>query len=235
MGASFTRQPIRPPPEVHAGGLMVAFGRGACCHWASARRCVGDQAPSPSSVQLGAAGPAVLSAHGQVSGLATSGPTGRRHGGLRHGDASPLATSVMSAGRSGGFGTGPDAASGSGTASHQRLAATAGRRAVTASEPTLPPSFVQRSAWRRISARARSAAGRAGCPPAIMRNVVRGTSSDAHLAPQRQHASSWPAIGARQERHRRGTWRWRIAQLVPESRSPVGASACSIEGRLFRR
>jgi hypothetical protein len=49
-------------------------------------------------------------------------------------------------------------------------------------------------------------------PPGITRSAVRGPSSDAHWTPQRQHASSWRAIGAWQERHKRGTCRSRIAQ-----------------------
>ena len=48
--------------------------------------------------------------------------------------------------------------------------------------------------------------------PAIACNVAGGTSSEAHLLPQCQHAPSWRAIGAWQARHKRGKWRWRMAQ-----------------------
>jgi len=60
-----------------------------------------------------------------------------------------------------------------------------GSGAVT-SEAKLPPSFVQRSA----SSVSVSAA------PGISRNVVWGSASGAHSVPQRQHVSSWRAIGA---------------------------------------
>jgi hypothetical protein len=40
-------------------------------------------------------------------------------------------------------------------------------------------------------------------------SVVRGSASGAHSVPQRQHVPSWLAIGARQERHKRGKCRWR--------------------------
>ena len=53
----------------------------------------------------------------------------------------------------------------------------------------------------------------AGAPPSITRSAVRGSSSFAHWVPQRQHASSWRAIGAWQERHRRGKCRSRMTQL----------------------
>jgi len=87
-----------------------------------------------------------------------------------------------------------------------------------------PPSFIQRASSPRAEARA-GPAGRARCPPAITRNVVGATSSDAHGAPQRQHPSSWRAIGAWQERHKRGTCRSRMAQRSFPSGSPVAASA----------
>jgi hypothetical protein len=73
------------------------------------------------------------------------------------------------------------------TASLYLLAAVAGSGAVT-SEAKLPPSFVQRSASSVC----------VSASPEISRKVVRGSSSGAHSVPQRQQASSWRAIGARQ-------------------------------------
>jgi hypothetical protein len=116
-----------------------------------------------------------------------------------------------------------------------RRAATARGGAAATSGPTLPPSFVQRSSSRRASALPSSATACASRRTAIARNLVGGASSDAHWVPQRQHESSWRAIGARQERHRRGTCRSLMAQRScprADGRSPT--SPCSIEGRLFR-
>ena len=124
----------------------------------------------------------------------------------------------------------------SGTASRHPVAAAAPGGVRAAPEPTLPPSLVQRSASRRASALARSSNSRDDLPPAITRSVARGPSSDTHTAPQRQHAPSWRAIGARQEWHNRATCRSRMAQRsFPRADRSVGASAGSIEGRLFRR
>jgi hypothetical protein len=50
-----------------------------------------------------------------------------------------------------------------------------------------PPSSIQRSVCRRAFA---------GGASEIACNAVRGPSSDTHGVPQRQHASSWRAIGA---------------------------------------
>jgi hypothetical protein len=61
-------------------------------------------------------------------------------------------------------------------------------RLTSAGKP--PPSFIQRSASRCAPATC------VGAPPAITCSVVLGASSDAHRAPQRQHVSSWRAIGA---------------------------------------
>ena len=49
-------------------------------------------------------------------------------------------------------------------------------------------------------------------PPAMTVSLVRGSSSAAHWVPQRQHAFSWRAIGARQEPHTRGKCRSRMTQ-----------------------
>jgi hypothetical protein len=102
-------------------------------------------------------------------------------------------------------------ASGSQPASRHPLAATAGS-GPAGSEPTLPPWFIQRSSSTRAAVRASSATGRVRCPPAIARRVVGATSSAAHWAPQRQHASCWRPIGAWQERHKRARCRSRMAQ-----------------------
>ena len=140
------------------------------------------------------------------------GQPGALQAGFGHGDGSPLATSAVSGRAIGcGFRDERTRASGSQTASRHPLAAMA-RSGPAGSEPTLPPSFIQRSSSTRAAARASAATGRASCPPAITRNVVGGTSSEAHGAPQRQHPSSWRAIGAWQERHKRGRCRSRMAQ-----------------------
>ncbi len=76
----------------------------------------------------------------------------------------------------------------------------------------------------RGAASATAIAGSACAPPTITFSAVRGLSSDAHCVPQRQHESSWRAIGARHDGHARGKCRSRMAQ-----RSFVcdaGTSAC---------
>jgi hypothetical protein len=92
------------------------------------------------------------------------------------------------------------------------------RARAAASETKLPPSLAQRSASRRASEAARAATAIAGsglpptcAPPTSACSVVRGPS-DAHWVPHRQQASSWRAIGARQERHTRGKCRSRMTQ-----------------------
>jgi hypothetical protein len=56
--------------------------------------------------------------------------------------------------------------------------------------------------------------------------VVGGASSDAHRVPQRQHVSSWRAIGAWQARQRRGRCRSRMTQR-PSVSGGLGAARSS--------
>jgi hypothetical protein len=78
---------------------------------------------------------------------------------------------------------------------------------------TRPSPTPATAAWRP------SATG-ADAPPAITRSAGRGPSSEAHWIPQRQHVSSWRAIGPWQERHKRGKCRSRMTQrsFVREAR-----------------
>ena len=75
----------------------------------------------------------------------------------------------------------------------------------------MAPSLGERPACRRAATLA-SSPERGSRPPAIARSVVGGAASVAHRLPQRQHASSWRAIGASQERHKRGKCRSRMEQ-----------------------
>ena len=79
------------------------------------------------------------------------------------------------------------------------------------SAPMMAPSLGERPACRRAATLA-SSGERGSRPPAIARSVVGGAASVAHRVPQRQHASSWRAIGASQERHKRGKCRSRMEQ-----------------------
>jgi len=102
--------------------------------------------------------------------------------------------------------------------------ATALTATATAAEPTPASSTAP--------ARAGATGEDGSLPPAIRRSVVGGTSSDAHCAPQRQHVSFWPAIGASQVRQRRGMCRLRMASEARsrERTRRVAVSVGSIEG-----
>ena len=116
---------------------------------------------------------------------------------------------------------------------------------VAISEATSPPSLVQLSASGPASEAARAVVA----PPAMTVSLVRGWSSAAHWVPQRQHAFSWRAIGARHESHTRGKCRSRMAQdslvrdvvgvsistTFPSADSRFTASNGSIGGRPFCR
>jgi hypothetical protein len=164
------------------------------------------------------------SAHGQLRGLATSGQPGALHAGLGHGTASPLATSAVSgwllrraAPRFGITTCIPSSAHRDGAhRDGHRLGANAGVRR----RPGLHRVGGSRhkpSPGDRAQRRARRVFGRplrAATPTRVL------------LASHRCVAGAAQA------------WEVSIAHgsaLFPESGSPVGASAGSIGGRLFRR
>jgi hypothetical protein len=171
--------------------------------------------------------------HGQFSGLDTRANRALGTQGLGTATRRRARLRPFLPGRSDGFADATRPSCQSRTASRHPLATA--RSGASSCEPLMASSSVERPACTRARTRA-SSAERASRPPAIARSFVGGAVSVAHWVPQRQHASSWRAIGAAQERHKRGKCRSRMAQRsFPRADRRSRGVRHSIRGRLFRR